>query len=89
MAKKIVKGVGSVISAVASPFGLLGKAAGSLLDGKNEAAAPAPAAAPTATMPLPDDDAAKRARKRATAARLRAGGRSSTILTDSTETLGG
>ena len=49
--------------------------------------APPPPAAPT-VMPTPDDDALKAARKRKAAQDMSRSGRLSTILSDSSETLG-
>lgn len=50
---------------------------------------PAPVEKPELVMPLPDDEAVARARKEAILRRRGAGGRSSTILTDDSDTLGG
>ena len=49
--------------------------------------APPPPAAPV-IMPTPDDDALKAARKRKLALDMGRSGRTSTILSDSSETLG-
>ncbi len=49
--------------------------------------APPPPAAPT-IMPTPDDEAIKAARKRKLAADMGRSGRLSTILSDTSETLG-
>ncbi|MBP7135978.1 MAG: hypothetical protein KBA57_06415 [Sphingomonadaceae bacterium] len=46
----------------------------------------APVAEPT--MPIADDEAILRARKRAVAQQMQRGGRSSTILTDNSDSLG-
>lgn len=73
---KIVKGA----------FGLVGSLLG-IGGGKKEAA---PAAAPAEkVMPLPDDEAIKRAKKQAISRQMSRGGRSSTILSQSSDTLGG
>jgi len=64
-------------------FGL----AGALLGKKKKAADPAPVAQPA--MPIADDEAIMRARKRAVAQQIQRGGRSSTILTDNSDSLGG
>ncbi len=75
MAKKILK--------VAS-FGLLG---GKLFGGGKSAPAPTPG---PQVMPLPDDQTILNARKKAIAAQMQRGGRTSTILTDTSGgTLGG
>ena len=66
-------------------FGL----AGSLLKpfSKKKKTPVAPVAEPT--MPIADDEAILRARKRAVAQQIQRGGRSSTILTDNSDSLGG
>lgn len=61
--------------------------AGALLGGKKKKAAPAPEPGPV-VMPLADDEAIMRAKKRSIASQLKRGGRSSTILSSSGETLG-
>lgn len=48
-----------------------------------------PEAADPRRAPLPEDEAAKKARRRAQLAALQRTGRASTILTDSSDTLGG
>lgn len=79
MSHGIVKTVGTILSPVA---GLLG-----VFDKKSHAAAPA---AQTPVMPQPDDAAIAAAKKRSIAAQYQRAGRSSTILTDTTDsTLGG
>ena len=67
-------------------FGILGNA---ILGNGKKAAAPAPAATTARVMPIADDAAVMRARKRSITAQMQRGGRGSTILTGSTETLGG
>lgn len=65
-------------------FGL----AGSLLKpfSKKKKTPATPVAEPT--MPIADDEAIMRARKRAVAQQIQRGGRSSTILTDNSDSLG-
>ena len=88
MAKKIIKGVGKIAKGVLGGS-LLGGVVGKALFGKKKAGSAAADTGPT-TMPLPDDEKIKAARKRAIAAQMQRGGRSSTILTDGTGgTLGG
>jgi hypothetical protein len=75
-----------ILSAVVSPIGtLLG------IGQKKATAAPTPT--PTATgpkiMPLADGDAVRAARKKSIAAQLSRGGRTSTMLSGESETLGG
>lgn len=75
MAKKILN---------IATFGL----AGALLGGKKKKKAePAPEPAP-AVMPVADDEAIRQAKKRSIAAQMKRSGRSSTILSSSSETLG-
>jgi len=76
MAKKILKFALSPVAAVAGLFG-----------GKKKAAETAPEAAPV--MPLADDEAVRRAKKRSTIGQMGRSGRSSTILTDDSDKLGG
>lgn len=64
------------------------KAVGSVIGGKKKAPAPAPEAGPK-VMPLADDEAIRRARKNALVRQLGRSGRSSTILSGDSETLGG
>lgn len=53
---------------------------------KDEAPLPAaPSVSATPTMPVPDDEAAKAAKRRSTLAQRRRSGRSSTILSDPTQ----
>jgi len=66
-------------------FGLAGSLLKPFSKKKKETAA-APVAEPT--MPIADDEAIMRARKRAVAQQLQRGGRSSTILTDNSDSLG-
>jgi hypothetical protein len=76
MAKKILN---------IATFGL----AGALFGGKDKKkAAPAPEPAPR-VMPLADDDAVMRARRRSIAEQQRRAGRSSTMLTAESDSLGG
>lgn len=74
MAKKILK--------VAS-LGLIG---GSLLGGKKKKAAPVEDG--PKVMPLADDEAVKRAKKQSLLQQMGRGGRSSTILSDDSDSLG-
>lgn len=79
MAKKILKGVGSLA------LGTVGAALG--IGGKKKAKAPEPG---PVVMPLADDEAVMKARKRSIAEQMKRGGRTSTILTDGTgNNLGG
>ena len=80
MAKKIVKGIGSVAKFA------VGGVLGSILGKKKDKPAALPA--PEPVMPIADDEAVLRARRRSVAQQIQRGGRSSTILTDR-ETLGG
>ena len=64
-------------------FGLSG-----LLLGKKKKAAAAPAATPDLVMPLPDDEAVARAKRESILRQRGRGGRSSTILSDDSDTLG-
>lgn len=80
MAKKVLKTVGKV-AGFALGGGLLGKA----LSGKKKAAAPEEG---PQIMPLPDDERIRLAKKRRIAEQMQRGGRSSTILSDPTDTLG-
>lgn len=82
MAKKIISGIGSIF-----PLGAFGLAKG-LIGKKKKKAAPA-VEAPAPVMPMADDEAVKRARKRSIAAQMGRRGRDSTILTDSSDRLGG
>lgn len=75
MAKKIFKGL----------FGVAGSILG--IKKKSAPAVVQPAAAPV--IPMPDEEAITRAKKRSTAAQMARGGRTSTMLTDSSDTLGG
>lgn len=77
---KVIKGVVKTLT-----FGTIG---GALLRGGKKKTAPAPAPEPP-VMPLADDEAVQRARRNAIARRMSAGGRSSTILTGSGDSLGG
>ncbi len=97
MAKKLIKGVGSVAGLAIGgiPGLLIGRGAGDIVGGifgkkKKDKPAGTTAAATERVMPLPDDEAIKRARM-ATIARSRGrSGRSSTILTGGAgSTLGG
>lgn len=84
MAKDILKGAASIASG--GLLGLVPKLAASVASPRSTTA-PTPAPGPI-VMPIADDEAVKRARKRSIAAQLQRGGRSSTILTDSTDKLG-
>lgn len=77
MAKQIL---GAVLSPVGALLGLGG--------GKKTAATPPIAPGPK-IMPLADSEAVQRARRKSIAGQLGRGGRSSTILSDQSETLGG
>lgn len=82
MAKKIIGGIGKIA------LGTVGSILG--VGGKKKAAPAAPAAQGPIVMPLADDDAVMRAKKKVVAAQLARGGRSSTILSDTSgDTLGG
>ncbi len=65
-------------------FGLAGALLKPFSKKKKDTAAPV--AEPT--MPIADDEAILRARKRAVAQQMQRGGRSSTILTDNSDSLG-
>jgi hypothetical protein len=86
MSKQILKIGGSLVSG-----GLLGQlpAAGAqaVTALKSKAKASAPAA--PLVMPLPDDAAAQAARRRSIAEQRQRAGRASTILTDTSQKLGG
>lgn len=69
-------------------FGLAGALLKPFGKDKKKEAAPAPTPGPV-VMPLADDEAVKLARKRSIAAQMKRGGRQSTMLTSSSETLGG
>lgn len=75
--------------AQALPFLLGGLAGGAVsILGKKSAPAPAPTEGPK-VMPLADDQAVAAAKKRSLAMQMQRGGRSSTMLTGDSETLGG
>lgn len=76
MARKIIK----------TAFGVVGGAVNGILGLKKKKAAE-PEDGPK-IMPLPDDEAVKQARKRSIAAQMQRGGRASTLLSDSSDTLG-
>jgi hypothetical protein len=78
LAKKIlnVATLGLIGGSVLKPFG----------GSKKKAPAPAPE---TPVMPMADDEAVRRARRAALARQMSRGGRSSTILSSGSETLGG
>jgi hypothetical protein len=61
--------------------------AGAVLGHKKKATAPAAEPAPQ-VMPLADDEAVRLARKRSLAAMMQRGGRSSTMLSSDSDTLG-
>lgn len=92
------KVVGPVLGAVAGTIlgGPVGGAIGAGLGGAggaevDKALTPrdkSPSQAPI-TMPLADDDAVKRAKRRSISAQMGRGGRTSTMLTGETDTLGG
>lgn len=78
---KVLNGVGSVLSSI-SPLG-------TILGMGKSTTTPTPAATPgPIVMPLADDAKLKLEARRKAAARL-TGGRSSTILTDNSDKLGG
>lgn len=78
MAKQIL---GAVASPLATLLGITKKS--------TPTPTPAPAASGPKIMPLADGDAVKAARKKSIAAQLGRGGRSSTMLSGDSETLGG
>jgi hypothetical protein len=83
MAKKILKGVGKVAKLAIG--GLIGS---SLMSKSKKADTPAEPDGPI-VMPLADDDKIKAAKRRAIATQMQRGGRSSTLLTGDSDTLGG
>lgn len=88
MAKKILKAVGIVAAPFTGGASLaLAGAAGALTSKKKKAAA-APETGPK-VMPLADDEAVKRARRLSMLQQMGRGGRTSTMLSDDTDTLGG
>jgi hypothetical protein len=95
VAKKVLRTVTGAAAGffTGGPMGAVGGATAGLLGGgggKKKKAAPAPAA-PTAApvMPIADDEAVRRARKQSIARQMGRGGRTSTMLTSDSETLGG
>lgn len=78
MAKKLIGGVAKIA------LGTVGTVLG--LGGKKKAAAPTPG---PQIMPLADDEAVKRARRRSVADQMQRGGRTSTMLSGESDTLGG
>lgn len=85
MAKKILKGLGSVAKFA------VGGLIGSSLFSKSKKKAPAVAAPVEKPMPLADDEAVRLARRKSMAMQRQRGGRTSTILTGDSDggTLGG
>lgn len=81
MSKNILRGIGNATFGLG---GLLGKPFGSGKKKKAEAPPPGPI-----VMPLADDEAVRRARRRGIAGQMGRRGRSSTMLTADSETLGG
>lgn len=79
MAKQIL---GAVVSPFATLLGIAGKKS-------TPTPTPAPAASGPKIMPLADGDAVRAARKKSIAAQLGRGGRTSTMLSGDSETLGG
>lgn len=77
MAKKILN---------IATFGLAGALFGKTGSKKKAEPAPEPE---KQTMPMADDEAVRRARKRSIAAQMKRSGRSSTMLSNDSETLGG
>jgi len=84
--KKIFKKIAKVATG-----GLIGGAAGlvgAALGNKKKAAAEPSYTNKIGVMPTADDEAVRRAKKKALAERMSAGGRTSTMLSDSSDTLG-
>lgn len=77
MARKIIK----------TAFGVVGGAVNGILGLKKKKKPDEPEDGPK-IMPLPDDEAVKQARKKSIAAQMQRGGRASTLLSDSSDTLG-
>lgn len=86
MSKKIFKGIGKI--AKVATMGIVGNTIfDAIKGGKKKKAAPAEAG--PKVMPLADDEAVKRARKISMLQQIGRGGRTSTMLSDDTDTLGG
>jgi len=74
---------------VAAAIGAAGAIGSTLIANSGSKQQVAPVAAPEQVMPLPDDQEIRRAKKNSIVRQMSRGGRSSTILTQDSGTLGG